>query len=240
MRRPTLVVIPAYNEADDIETVVRQTLIHADVCVVDDASTDDTAAIVGSIDGVNLIRHTQNTHIAGAILDGMRFAVDAGYDHCVTMDAGMSHDPDELPRLLADSDADLVIGSRVTHVNTPIYRRLLSLVGNALINLGLDQRRVPWGGAGLRDTTSGYRNYTRRAVELLLAAPMKSRSFDFHLEALAYVFRAGMRIQEVPITYRFSNSSLRLPIVREALSTVARLWREDFVTTPVSATKATA
>ena len=64
--------------------------------------------------------------------------------------------------------------------------------------------------------------------ELLLDAPMQSRSFDFHLEALAYVYRAGFEIREVGITYQFSNSSLRPEIITEALRTCARLWREDF------------
>ena len=70
--------------------------------------------------------------------------------------------------------------------------------------------------------------YSRHAYELLLAAPMRSQSFDFHLEALAYVFRAGLRIEEVDIRYQFSNSSLRVGIVADALKTCSRLWLEDF------------
>ena len=70
--------------------------------------------------------------------------------------------------------------------------------------------------------------YSKRAYELLLAAPMRSQSFDFHLEALAYVFRAGFRIEEVEIAYQFSNSSLQTGIVVEALKTCGRLWVEDF------------
>jgi len=70
--------------------------------------------------------------------------------------------------------------------------------------------------------------YSRRAYELVVSAPMRSRSFDFHLEALAYVFRAGFRVEEVDITYQFSNSSLQMGIVVEALKTCGRLWSEDF------------
>lgn len=224
-----LILIPAYNEADNIELVVRRALQHACVCVVDDGSTDDTAAIVGAIDGVHLIRHTQNTHIAGAVLDGMRYARDAGFTHCVTMDAGLSHDPDELPLLLGHADVDLVIGKRATIQGTPGYRRLLSRVGNTLINLGLRQRSRQARRYRLADTTSGFRMYSRSAFELLLVAPMKSRSFDFHLEALTYVVRAQLDIREVPITYRFSNSSLRWRVIGDALTTLSRLWREDFI-----------
>jgi dolichol-phosphate mannosyltransferase len=226
-RRPLLVVVPAYNEAETIEEVARRCAVHADVCVIDDCSTDDTAALAEAIDGVHVVRHEQNTHIAGALLDGMRYARECGYPHCVTIDAGLSHDPDVLPRLHAHADADLVLGIRTKVLDAPFYRRALSFGANTLINMALDASYVPFGGPKLRDTTSGYRMYSRRAYELLLDAPMQSRSFDFHLEALAFVYRAGLRIEEVEITYQFSNSSLRWEIVVEALRTCARLWRED-------------
>jgi dolichol-phosphate mannosyltransferase len=227
-RRPLLVVIPAYNEAETIEEVTRRSLVHADVCVVDDCSTDDTAALAEAIDGVHVVRHTQNTHIAGALLNGMRYAREHAYDYCVTMDAGLSHDPDVLPEFQAFADADLVLGMRAEVFDAPRYRRALSFGATALINMALDKSFVPFSGPGIRDATSGYRMYSRRAYELLLDAPMQSRSFDFHLEALAYVYRAGFVIREAPITYQFSNSSLRPEIVTEALRTCARLWREDF------------
>jgi dolichol-phosphate mannosyltransferase len=230
--RPHLAVIPAYNEAETIHEVVTRCLAHADVCVVDDGSSDDTPRLVEAIEGAHLIRHRENTHIAGAILDGMRYARERGYAWCITLDAGLSHDPDALPSFQAHAEADVVLGARVARVDAPFYRHALSRGGNALINLGLARRWLPWGGAGFRDSTSGYRMYSRRAYELLLDAPMRSRAFDFHLEALAYVFRAGLRIEEVPITYRFTNSSLRPEIVREALHTCSRLWREDFVVAP--------
>jgi len=226
-RRPLLVVIPAYNEAETIDEVVTRSLAHADVCVVDDCSTDDTAARVEAIGRAHLVRHRQNTHIAGALLDGFRFASERGYEYCITMDAGLSHDPDAVP-LFRARPADLVIGARAARLDAPRYRQALSWGARTLTNLALERRFVPWGGARLRDTTSGFRMYSRRAYELLLAAPMRSRSFDFHLEALAYVFRAGFRIEEIDITYRFSNSSLRPEIVVEALKTCARLWTEDF------------
>lgn len=231
-QRPLLVVIPAYNEAETIEEVVRRSAIHADVCVVDDCSTDNTRELAAAIEGVHVVAHERNTHIAQALLDGMRYARDQGYPHCVTMDAGLSHDPDALPVLHAQADADLVLGIREKKFDAPLYRKLLSFGANTLINMALDGSFVPFRGPGLRDTTSGYRMYSRRAYELLLEAPMQSRSFDFHLEALAYVYRAGFEVREVGITYQFSNSSLRPEIVSEALRTCARLWREDFRVEP--------
>ncbi|UCE87715.1 MAG: glycosyltransferase family 2 protein [Deltaproteobacteria bacterium] len=224
MSARTLVVIPAYNEAATIEQVAIEAQRHADVCVVDDGSTDATPEILARLDGVHVIRHERNTHIAGAILDGMRYADASGYDHVITMDAGMSHDPAAIPSFLARREADLVIGCREHPENVPWYRRLLSRVATFLLNLMVERRFVPWGGARLRDATSGYRMYSRAAVQLLLGAPLRSRAFDFHLEALCHVYRAGLVIAEIPITYVFSNSSLRWKIVEEAARTCAHLW----------------
>ena len=227
-QRRLLVVIPAYNEAETIEEVVRRSATHADVCVVDDCSTDNTAVLAEAIPGTHVLRHEQNTHIARALLDGFRYASACGYAHCITMDAGLSHDPDVIPDFYALREADLVLGVRTERLEAPWYRHALSWGARTLTNLALERRVVPWGGARLRDTTSGYRMYSQQAYELLLAAPMRSQSFDFHLEALAYVFRAGLRIEEAEIRYQFSNSSLRAGIVVEALKTCGRLWVEDF------------
>lgn len=224
MQNRFLAVIPAYNEAATIEELVARASRFADVCVVDDASTDGTAEIVEATGKAHCIRHPKNTHIAGAILDGMRFAVAEGYRFCITMDAGLSHDPGVIPRFQEHTDADLVIGYREETVNVPGYRRGLSWGAMTLMNLALVPRFVPWGGAGLRDVTSGYRMYARDAFTLLVNAKMKSQTFDFHLESLAYVYRAGMSIEEIPIRYEFTNSSLRPGIVRDALRTCARIW----------------
>lgn len=226
MSRRLLVVVPAYNEADNIEEVVRRASRYADVCVVDDASTDRTAELAAAVARVHVLRHARNTHIAGAILDGFRHARAEGYDHCITMDAGLSHDPDAIPAFQARADADLVLGYRERREGVPASRTALSAAASWLMNLALERRRLPWGGAGLRDCTSGFRMYSRRAYELLLAAPLRSRAFDFHLESLAVVYRAGLAIAEIPIHYRFTNTSLRREIVVEALRTCARLWRE--------------
>ena len=219
-----LVVVPAYNEADTIAEVARRAARHADVCVVDDASTDATAELAAAIPRVHVVRHATNTHIAGAILDGFRHARAGAYAHCITMDAGLSHDPDAIPAFQARADADLVLGYRARREGVPLVRVGLSRAANWLMNLALERRRVPWGGAGLRDCTSGFRMYSRRAYELLLDAPLRSRAFDFHIESLAVVWRAGLAVAEVPIAYRFTNSSLRREIVAEALRTCGRLW----------------
>ena len=218
-----IAVIPAYNEEATIEQVVRLSRRHADVCVVDDASSDQTGQIVSRMTGVHYIRHARNTHIPGAILDGMRYALEKGYDFCITLDAGMSHDPDSIPRFQEHSEADLVIGYRIKKVRVPLYRKVLSWGGNFVLNFALNIKKRPWKWRHLRDITSGYRMYSRNAFDFLLRSEMQSRSFDFHLEALANIHRAGMTITEVPIVYHYSNSSLRWRVVQDALRTYGRI-----------------
>ena len=212
-----LVVVPAYNEQETIKLVVERALRYADVCVIDDGSQDSTAAIVAAIPDAVCINHRKNTHIPGAILDGMRYAARRQYNYVVTMDAGLSHSPDELPSILNAPDSDMVIGVRTREVNKPLYRKLLSKVGTFMINLALrhfDRRLAP---ARFCDLTSGYRRYSRKAVELLLGKRFIARSFDFHIEALMFLYRNGMDISEVPISYNFSNSSLNFKVIFDAV-----------------------
>lgn len=221
-----LVIIPAFNEEATIEEVVRRSLEHADVLVVDDCSTDRTPEILASLDRVLVLRHEKNTHIARALLDGMNYALEGGYDYAITMDAGLSHDPSELPLFLGADACDLVIGARddTTCSNVPLYRRLLSKVAAFLMNAVLSSENRD-GPKRLQDCTSGYRRFSRRAMELLTTAPLESRAFDFHIEALAFLSRGGASVREVPITYVFSNSSLTWGIAREAFAMWFRLWR---------------
>ena len=216
-----LVLIPAYNEEDTIEEIVRRSMVHCDVCVVDDGSTDRTADILATIDGVHTVRHTTNTRIAAAVVDGMRYALSAGYDWVITMDAGLSHNPDELKRFLNAEDADLVIGARASDrvEGAPLYRRALSRAGTILLNRVLTTRRRGRN-EKLSDCSSGYRRYSRRAMQVITETPLRSTHFDFLLESLALIDRASLSIEEVPISYVFSNSSLNWKSVVDAL----RMW----------------
>lgn len=218
-----LVVVPAYNEAETIAEVVTRALPYAPVVVVNDGSRDRTGEIAAAIPGCTVINHVKNTHIPGAILDGFRHALAQGSDYVVTMDAGLSHDPDLLGTLIAQPPSDLVITYRREVRNTPWYRRVLSKTAAALVNTAIRRPRWKLWQPGYRDVTSGYRRYSRRAMEAVLAAPMAARSFDFHFEALAIVSYAGLRIDEYPITYVFSNSSLNRRVVGQAFRTWLRL-----------------
>lgn len=215
-----LTIIPCYNEEDTIEEVATRALVYTDVCVVDDCSTDRTPDILAGIAGIHVIRHERNTHIARGILDGMAYALGREYRYAITMDAGLSHNPDELPRFLAEGEVDLVFGRRDTKTGAPLFRRALSRVGNLIYNVSLDFPRLPSPYYG--DLTTGYRRFSRPAMEALLAAPMKSRSFDFIFESASVLYKAGMTFSEVPITYDFTNSSLNSRVVADCLKMVAR------------------
>jgi dolichol-phosphate mannosyltransferase len=221
MDRP-LVIIPAYNEEETIEKVVRLTLPHGDPCVVNDASKDRTGEIVESIEGAHCIHHETNTHIPGGVLDGMRYALGAGYDYGIAMDAGLSHDPADIPKFMAaPPELDVVIGKRTSKSNTPWSRHMLSSVGSMLYNYAIDPRWVVWPRCSYNDVTSGYRRYSRRTMELLTTSKMECRSFDFIIEALMFAHRNGHSIGEVPIHYDFTGTSLNKKVIRDALRMLA-------------------
>mgnify|MGYP003581434956 CR=1 FL=1 len=219
----TLVIIPAYNEAENIAEVVTRATAHAPVLVVNDGSKDRTGEIAEALPNCRVIHHEKNTHIPGAILDGFRFALAEGYDYAVTMDAGLSHDPSLIASLIEQPDADLVLSYRPSPKNVPLYRKALSKTAAHLVNLAIRQPRWKVWQRGFRDVTSGYRRYSRRAMQAVVDAPMVCKSFDFHLEALAVVSYAGLTIREYPITYVFSNSSLTRRVVGQAFRTWVRL-----------------
>jgi len=213
-----LVIVPAYNEADTIGEVVRRALVHADVVVVNDASKDRTGEIVESIEGAHCIHHETNTHIPGGVLDGMRYALEQGYEYGIAMDAGLSHDPNDIPRFMAaPPELDVVIGRRTSKSNTPLSRHLLSAAGSMLYNYAIDPTWVVWPRCSYKDVTSGYRRYSRRCMQLLVSSKMECRSFDFIIEALMFAHRNGLSVGDVPIHYDFTGSSLNRRVILDAL-----------------------
>jgi dolichol-phosphate mannosyltransferase len=137
----------------------------------------------------------------------MRYAVRHGYRYALFMDAGMGHDPGDIPLFVNHPHADLLIGWRTRKMHTPLFRDLLSKAGNAVYNLCLDFPRSIFG-TNYRDLTSGFRRYSREAMKLLLSEGMESGSFDVMLESVYRIYQRGLTISEVPISYRFTNSSL--------------------------------
>lgn len=222
--KKNIVIIPAYNEEETIREVVVRSLAYADVSVTDDGSKDRTPDILREISRecqegkhshmLNVITHEKSTHIPQGIQDGLKYAVKNDYDFIITMDAGLSHDPDALPDFFAAPEhLDVLIGSRKNIQNVPFYRRLISKGAAIIVNYALTKSYFSFSGPGLKDTTSGFRRYSKRAANLISQAHLQSKAFDFHMEALALCIRAGMSVAEIPITYVFSNSSFNRKVL---------------------------
>lgn len=223
-----LVVIPAHNEEETIYEVVTRSLHYADVSVTDDGSRDKTAEILKSIlseceqgkhpNKFNIITHTVATHIPRGIQDGLIFAMTSNYDFIVTMDAGLSHDPDALPSFFNyNQNVDIVIGSRRKTQHVPLYRKTISAMASKFVNYSLTDSYFDLIGPGIKDCTSGYRRYSKRACDLIAKTHLQSKKFDFHMETLSLCYRSGMIVEEIPINYVFSNSSFNHKVLKQAI-----------------------
>jgi apolipoprotein N-acyltransferase len=224
----TLVILPTYDEGRTIGAVLDGLLAledRVDVLVVDDASPDGTAGVVeahaGAQERIRLVRRSAKSGLASAYLVGFRRALDEGYELVVEMDADLSHQPDELPRLLGAARAcDLVIGSRYVAggavMNWSRARLGLSRGGNLYARWVL--------GFPLRDATSGFRAYRRALLAHLCERPVRSEGYGFQIELAYRAWNDGYVVGEAPITFRereHGRSKISRRIVLEALWEVA-------------------
>lgn len=220
-----LVVLPTYQEADNVESVIRRTLAAvpaAHVLVVDDRSPDGTGEIAARLaaadDRVHVVHRAGKQGLGAAYLAGFGWALARDYDVVVEMDADGSHQPEQLPRLLAalNGGADLVLGSRWVRggvvENWPWSRQLLSRAGNRYVRAAL--------GIPLRDATGGYRAFRRSTLERLDLTDVTSQGYCFQVDLAWRTLQAGLRVLEVPITFverQRGRSKMSGAIVREAL-----------------------
>jgi dolichol-phosphate mannosyltransferase len=223
-----LVVVPTYNEAENLEPVVarmRAAVPEADLLVVDDGSPDGTGDIADRLAAadasVHVLHRTRKAGLGAAYIAGFRWALADGYDVIVEMDSDGSHAPEELPRLLtALREADLVIGSRWVPGgqirNWPLYRQIISIGGSTYARVLL---RFP-----VRDSTSGYRAFRRQVLEELKLDEVASQGYCFQIDLAWKTWRSGFRVREVPITFterEVGRSKMSRAIVIEALWRVA-------------------
>lgn len=200
-----VVVIPTYNEHDNLAWIVgrvRAAVSHVDVLVVDDDSPDGTGELADRLAAedpqVSVLHRTAKTGLGAAYLHAFRVALGRGYDVIGEMDADGSHQPEQLPLLLAAlPDADLVIGSRWVPggsvVNWPFTRKVLSVGGNVYARLLL--------GIPLRDVTAGYRLFRRTTLETIDLGSVESAGYIFQTDLAFRTVRAGLRVVEVPIEF---------------------------------------
>ncbi len=221
-----LVIIPTYNEAQNIETVlelVMQQPGQLDALVIDDGSPDGTAACVRAFqdrfpDRIHLLERAGKQGLGTAYCLGFRYALDHGYTCICEMDADLSHNPDDLPRLVApvlQGEADLAIGSRyaegVRVINWPLSRLILSYGAGIYTRL---ITRLP-----VMDVTAGFKCYHHRVLEALDLDRVKSNGYSFQVEMKYRTWRKGFRLVEVPIVFTErteGQSKMSRAIVREA------------------------
>jgi len=225
-----LVVVPTYDEADNLERVVsrlRAAVPAADVLVVDDGSPDGTGDIADRLAAadpqVAVLHRRAKQGLGAAYVAGFRWGIERGYDVLVEMDADGSHQPEQLPALLAaTASADLVLGSRWVQggrvVNWPASRQLLSRGGNTYVRFML--------GFPLRDATGGFRAFRRPVLEKLGLDDVASAGYCFQVDLAWRAVCRGFTVVEVPIEFverTAGSSKMSGAIVREALWRVT-LW----------------
>jgi dolichol-phosphate mannosyltransferase len=227
-------ILPTYNEAENVEGVVRAALdqlagtgAQHTILVVDDGSPDGTGQIAdrlaGEIAEVRVLHRPGKQGLGRAYLEGFAMALENGADLVMEMDADFSHDPADLPRLIAAAGAaDLVLGSRY-------------VPGGGVANWGIVRRGLSWGGCAyarillgvpVRDLTGGFKCFHRRVLEALDLSQVHADGYGFQIELTYRAVKAGFTVAEVPILFRerrVGQSKMTARIALEAVWKVPAL-----------------
>lgn len=234
MNSDSIVIIPTYNEKENIEKIIRA-ISALDKCfhilVIDDGSPDGTAAIVHRLmqdefaGRLFIVEREGKLGLGTAYICGFKWGLEHGYDYIFEMDADFSHAPSDLPRLYsacADEGYDLSIGSRyitgVNVVNWPMGRVLMSYYASRYVNFIT--------GIPVRDTTAGFVCYKRRVLETIPLDDIRFKGYAFQIEMKFTAYKIGFKIKEVPVVFvnrREGTSKMSGGIFSEALFGVMRL-----------------
>lgn len=229
----TLIIIPTFNEIENIERIVPQVLEKdpsINVLIVDDNSPDGTGRIADRMakqdDRISVIHRQSKSGLGTAYITGFKFALENGYDLVFEMDCDFSHDPKYIVDFLrAVKDADLVLGSRyisgVNVINWPMSRLLLSYYANVYSRLVT--------GLPVKDATGGFKCFRREVLQAIDLDRVKSNGYSFQIEMSFRAWKKGFKIREIPIVFedrKVGQSKMSKRIVREAVWMVwrLRLW----------------
>lgn len=234
MRNDSLVIIPTYNEKENIENIITAVTNLEEgfnVLVIDDRSPDGTAQIVKDLmsgrlkDRVFIVERSGKLGLGTAYIAGFKWAIEHKYDYIFEMDADFSHAPSDLPRLLKtckEEGYDMSIGSRyitgVNVVNWPMGRVLMSYFASKYVRLvtGLD----------IHDTTAGFACYRRQVLETIDLDAIRFKGYAFQIEMKFTTHKCGFKIKEVPVIFvnrELGTSKMSGGIFSEALFGVMRL-----------------
>jgi dolichol-phosphate mannosyltransferase len=233
MSQKTLVIVPTYNERENLPPLIQRLMalpVPVEVLVVDDNSPDGTGKLADEIAAKNpkvqVLHRKDKDGLGRAYCAGFAWALQRDYEFIFEMDGDFSHNPDDIPAFLKaaqDQNADLVIGSRYCNgirvINWPLNRLILSM------GAGMYVRMVT--GLPISDPTGGFKCFRRPALASLNLDAVRSNGYSFQIELSHRIWRQGMKIAEVPIIFtdRFQGSSkMSRKIVWEAFWMVWRLW----------------
>jgi dolichol-phosphate mannosyltransferase len=223
-----LVIVPTYNESENIEEIAKAVRAHGyDLLVVDDGSPDGTGEIadrLGAADpGILVLHRSEKSGLGPAYAAGFEHGLELGYEILCEMDADFSHDPTDLPRLVAaiEAGADLAIGSRYIAGGAtegwPWYREALSRGGNLYASILL--------GLNVRDATAGFRAFRDMTLRKIDPSSCQASGYGFQVEMAWRTEEAGLEIVEVPITFRdriLGESKMNSKIALEAIGLITR------------------
>ncbi|MBO5850006.1 MAG: polyprenol monophosphomannose synthase, partial [Paludibacteraceae bacterium] len=222
-----LVIIPTYNEKENIENIIRKVLSYPEgfhILIVDDGSPDGTGEIVKTLqtefqERLFLIERSGKLGLGTAYITGFKWAIEKKYDYIFEMDADFSHNPDDLSRLLlaCQNGADVAIGSRyvnnvVNVVNWPMGRVLMSYFASKYVQIVL--------GINIADTTAGFKCYKREVLETIDLDNIKFKGYAFQIEMKFKAYKSGFKVVEVPIVFvnrQYGTSKMNSSIFGEAL-----------------------
>lgn len=226
-----LVVIPTYNEKENVREIARAVTTacpQADLLIVDDNSPDGTGRMADELAAkeprIHVLHRTDKQGLGRAYVAGFKWALERHYPFIFEMDADFSHNPADVPRLLeAARTADIALGSRyiggVRVINWPLSRLFLSKGAAVYVRVIT--------GMPVTDPTSGFKCYRRAVLEEIDLDHIRSNGYSFQIETIHQAWMRGFRIAEVPITFeerRSGFSKMSAKIVREALWMVWKLW----------------
>jgi dolichol-phosphate mannosyltransferase len=232
-----LVILPTYNEKDNLPVIIIKILDQEvfDILIVDDSSTDGTTELakhwVERDERVHILHRPAKLGLGTAYIAGFKWGLERDYDCFIEMDADLSHDPLMLPNFLEEigSGADLVIGARylggtISVVGWDFRRLLLSRSGNLYASTLLRTR--------LCDMTSGFRAFSRKALEALDLDAIRSEGYSFQIELAYRVQRKGMHVSEIKIVFTervHGKSKMSQKIIREAMTLPWKLRLEELI-----------
>lgn len=239
---PNLVIIPTYNEKENIENIIRAVFareVAFELLIIDDGSPDGTANIVKQLqkefpDRLHILERKGKLGLGTAYIAGFKWALDRKYDYIFEMDADFSHNPNDLVKLYkacSEGGADVAIGSRyvsgVNVVNWPIGRVLMSYFASKYVRFVL--------GMKIADTTAGFKCYKRQVLETIELDKIRFKGYAFQIEMKFTAYKCGFKLVEVPIIFinrELGTSKMSGGIFGEAFLGVVQLklesWRRKY------------